>query len=492
MKYTRFYMVAVLLLATSTVKANFDFNANCIKAYEQILSLRLNAGKEIIANEKKINPNNSIPYLLDNYVDFFTIMTSENKGEFERLKNNKSMRLNRIERENENSPYYLFALAEINLQWAISRGRFQEYFSSAIEINKAYKMLQENAKKYPSFILNQKNLGMINAMLGSLPEGLKKTMSAFGIHGNTEMGVKMLDNLTKSLPSSEYSFYYEEVVFLLSFVQLDIVNDMGSYNSIIQNTNRIDSSSLLKTYIRSYAGYKLAHNDETIAEIYKRPKGSQYHAYPYLDYLLGMAKMRTLSQDAVMPFNNYLKNYRGVNLEKDTYLSLAYLSLLKGNTKGYQTNIELVKVMGYDYHDRDKQALKEAGYPTPDKDLLKARLLFDGGYYDAALKELADKKSDDFKILRDKIEYTYRLGRIYDAKDRDDVAIKFYQYAITMGSKEQYYFASNAALRIGVIYEKKKDAAKASQYFNTAINMKDHDYENSIENKAKEGLRRLK
>jgi predicted negative regulator of RcsB-dependent stress response len=205
-----------------------------------------------------------------------------------------------------------------------------------------------------------------------------------------------------------------------------------------------------------------------------------------------MAKMRTLSQDAAAPLNNYLKNYRGVNLEKDTYLSLGYLNLLKGNTAGYQTNIELVRVKGYDYHDRDKQALKEAGYPAPDKDLLKARLLFDGGYYDAALKELADKKSDDFKLLRDKIEYTYRLGRIYDAKDRDDVAVKFYQYAINMGSKQQYYFASNAALRIGVIYEKKKDAAKARQYFNTAISMKDHDYENSIENKAKEGLRRLK
>lgn len=488
----RFYLLIALLLVSASVKANFDFNPNCINAYEHILGLQLNAAKGLIANEKKINPGNSIPYLLDNYVDFFTILTSESRSDFERLKNNKTFRINRLEREDKNSPYYLFALSEINLQWAITRVRFQEQFTAGLEINRAYKMLQENAKKYPAFIPNQKNLGMINALLGALPEGLKKTISAFGIRGNTQTGIHMLEDLVKNLPKSTYSFYYEEVVFLLSFVKLDIVNDSDAYKSIIENTNQIDSSSLLKTYIRSYAGMKLSHNEDAISALNKRPRGAQYQPYPYLDYLLGMAKMRSLNQDASIPFSYYLKNYNGINLEKDTYLSLAFLNLLKGDMSGYMNNIQQVKIKGYTYHDKDKQAFKEAGYPAPDRDLLKARLLFDGGYYDLALREIADRRIEDFKILRDKIEFCYRLGRIYDSKSREDAAIKFYQYAIRLGSKEPYYFAANAALRIGMIYEKRKDKSSAEKYYNTAIDMEDHDYESSIENKAREGLKRLK
>ena len=492
MKAMRFGLVIALLFVSASVKANFDFNPNCVKAYEHILGLQLNVAKGLIATEKKANPSNSIPYLLDNYVDFFTILTSESRSDFERLKNNKTFRINRLEREDKNSPYYLFSLSEINLQWAITRVRFQEQFTAGLEINRAYKMLQENAIKFPTFIPNQKNLGMINALLGALPEGLKKTIAAFGIRGNTQTGIKMLESLVQKLPGSNYDFYYEEVVFLLSFVKLDIVNDSEAYKSIIENTNRIDSSSLLRTYIRSYAGMKLSHNEDAISSLNKRPRGPQYQPYPYLDYLLGMAKMRSLNQDATISFNNYLKNYKGINLEKDTYLSLAFLNLLKGNEAGYQDNVQQVKIKGYTYHDKDKQALKEAGYAIPDRDLLKARLLFDGGYYDLALKEITDKKIEDFKIARDKIEYCYRLGRIYDAKGREDAAIKFYQYAIRLGSKEQYYFASNAALRIGMIYEIRKDFVNARNYFNTAINMEDHDYESSIENKAKEGLKRLK
>lgn len=485
-------MVMALLFVSSSVLANFDFNVNCVKAYQQVLSLRLNSAKILIANEKKINPQNAIPYLLDNYVDFFTIFTSESRSDFERLKSNKSFRINRIEREDKNSPYYLFALSEINLQWAITRIRFQEQFAAGLEINKAYKMLQENDKKYPSFVLNQKNLGMINALLGALPEGLKKTIAAFGIRGNTQTGIRLLEGMVKKLPHSNYDFYYGEVVFLLSFVKIDIINDADAYKSIIENTNQIDTSSLLRTYIRSYAGMKLSHNEDAILALNKRPRGAQYQAYPYLDYLLGMAKMRSLNQDAAIPFNSYLKNYNGINLEKDTYLSLAFLNLLKGNIAGYHDYIQQVKLKGHAFHDKDKQALKEAGYAMPDRNLLKARLLFDGGYYDLALNEISDKKLDDFKNLRDKIEYCYRLGRIHDAKNHTDLAVKFYQFTIKLGNKQSYYFASNAALRIGIILENKKDFTQARSYYNMAINMEDHDYESSIENKAKESLKRLK
>ena len=480
-----------LFFLSFSARANFDFNSNCLNAYNNILNLRLSTARALIAAEKKANPKNSISILLDNYIDYFEILTSESKKDFDRLKGNKSSRLARLEREDKKSPYYLYSLAIINLQWAMARSNFQEYMTAGLEINRANSMLHENDKKFPTFLPNQKDLAMINVLLGSMPDGLKGMLGFFGIKGNTQTGIRTLENLVNILPKSNYSHIYDEVVFFLAYIKIDIVKDTAAYDKIIRYTQLIDNASLLKTYIRGYAAMKTAHNDEAIPMLINRPSGNGYQPYPYLDYLLGAANMHRLDKSAATYLSTYLKTYKGVNYIKDTYLNLAWLELLSGDIAGYNNYIALVKTQGYNYHDKDKQAMNEAEEPAPNVDLLKARLLYDGGYYDKAQDILNDKKIDDFKSQKDKIEYSYRSGRVYDAVGKDDLAIKFYQNAILLGKNERYYFAANSALSIGQIYENRKNQAQAKNFYNIAINMKGHDYESSIENKAKQGLKRI-
>jgi len=485
------YLFFFFLLFSFPARASFDFNSNCINAYNNILSLKLNEARSIIASEKKRNPQNAITVLLENYIDYYELFTSESKDDFERLKGNKSIRLARLEKEDKNSPYYLYSLAEINLQWALIRSNFQEYFTAGREIYKAYNMLNENAKKFPAFLPDQKSLGMINAVLGSLPNGLKTFLGAFGVRGNTQTGIHILENLVNALPKSPYAHFYDEAVFYLSFIQIDIVKDSLAYNKIMRNTELIPNASLLRYSMRGYACMKTAHNYEAISILTNRPAGNAYQAYPNLDYLLGIANMHRLDKSASGFLLTYLKTYKGINYIKDTYLNLAWLSLINGDLSGYNANISSVKTKGYTYNEKDQQALKEANDVAPNIDLLKARLLYDGGYYDKAEDILSDKKTNSFKSQKDKIEYYYRSGRIYDAIGKDDLAIKFYQNTINMGKNERYYFAANSALSIGMIYEKKKNYAMAKLFYNTAVNMKNHDYESSIENKAKEGLKRI-
>lgn len=485
------YLGFLLLLFSFPARANFDFNSNCVAAYNNILSLRLNEARTIIASEKKRNPQNAITVLLENYIDYYELFTSENKADFERLEGNKSIRLARLEKEDKSSPYYLYSLAEVNLQWALIRSNFQEYFTAGREIFKAYNILQENAKKFPAFLPNQISLGMINAVLGSLPNSLKIILGTFGVRGNTQTGILILENLVNTLPKSSYSHFYSEAVFYLSFIQIDIVKDSLAYNKIMKNTDLIQNSSLLRYSMRGYACMKTAHNNEAISILSNRPSANVYQPYPYLDYLLGIANMHRLDKSASGFLLTYLRTYKGINYIKDTYLNLAWLALLNGDLSGYNAYISLVKTKGYTYNEKDQQALKEANDAVPNIDLLKARLFYDGGYYDKAQDILSDKKMDSFKSQKDKIEYTYRSGRIYDALGKYDLAIAFYQNTISMGKNERYYFAANSALSIGMIYEKKKNYPQAKSFYNTAISMKNHDYESSIENKAKEGLKRM-
>ena len=64
----------------------FDFNAECRKAYEEIIKLQAEHRRQISKSEKKSDPGNLIPYFLENYIDFFTLFFNEDPGEYRRRK----------------------------------------------------------------------------------------------------------------------------------------------------------------------------------------------------------------------------------------------------------------------------------------------------------------------------------------------------------------------------------------------------------------------
>ncbi|WP_443937201.1 tetratricopeptide repeat protein [Pedobacter sp. MW01-1-1] len=492
-KPIRYFALLCFLTFPTALFANFDFNANCLNAYKNIYLLKLGNAKAYINTEKQQHPNNAIIPLLENYVDYFTLLTSENKADFDRLKANKSSRLDKISDDDKKSPYYLYAQAEINLQWALLRGRYGEYMTAAMEIRRANNMLQENAKKFPNFHLNQKGIGLINAVIGSLPDGtMKSTLATFGLKGNLQTGLNILEQLVENLPKSSYEPFYQEVVFCYTYILSDVARSSSAYAKTMKYTERIPDSSLLKTYMRSYVSMKNAHNEEAIQILKNRPDGATYQSFPYLDYLEGVAHLNKLDLTAASYFNQFFQHNKGVNYIKDANLRLAWIAMLKGDKTGYTNYSAKAIKNGYTYQEKDKQAQNEASAPASPIGLLKARLLFDGGYYSKALQVLENVKASDLNSEKDKTEYNYRLGRIYDDLGKDDQALNYYQSAINQGSKLKYYFAANAALQMGRVYEKKKDSVKAKEAFNVAIGMKDHEYETSIETQAKAGLNRLK
>ncbi|MET1055132.1 MAG: tetratricopeptide repeat protein [Pedobacter sp.] len=483
----------LFIILPNTVLANFDFNANCLRAYQLIFELKLNAARQLIATEKRTHPKNAIVPLLENYADYFYLITSENKQDFERLKDERSRRLDQISEEESNSPYYLYAQAEINLQWALLRSRYGEFFTAAREIRKANSQLQENSKKYPGFHLNSKGIGLINVFLGNLPDGILKTaLSTFGIKGDVQKGLSMLDNLAQNLPRSTYEPFYEEVVFYYSFVLSDIVHSPDAYAKTMKYTARIADSSLLKAYLQAYVCARNAHNDEAISILTNRPSGEAYQPFPYLELLMGTAKLNRLDYSSSANFKRFLAINKGVNYVKDANLHLSWVALLNGDTGAYNAYMGKVRGVGYTYGERDKQAMNEASVPAPNAELLKARLLFDGGYYNKALETLSGHNAGDYKNTKDKAEFYYRAGRIYDALEKDDLALLNYQNAINFGKSLKYYYAATSALNMGKIYMKRNNGARAKASFNQAVNMKDHEYENSIEAQAKEALKRIK
>ncbi|RYZ99616.1 MAG: tetratricopeptide repeat protein, partial [Sphingobacteriaceae bacterium] len=472
MNRKRLLLFLIFISCGFTASANYSFNSRCMSAYEAIFSLRLNEARALVREEKQQNPQNGITILLDNYLDYFTILTSDSKNDYIRLKEHQGDRIDALDDIEENSPYYLFSQAEVYLQWGLMKGKFGDYMASSRDIKKARSLLNANSKKYPDFLPNRKSLALIEVVFGALPSNLKGMAGLLGMKGNSRLGVAQLEKLRHDITNSKYSFYNDEVIFFLCYMDIDILHNKNNFAKLIGYLGGMDEKSLLKAYLKGYVAAKTAHNDEAIGYLEAIPRSGQYVALPAVNYLLGTAKLCRMDTDANVFLAKYINEYKGMNYIKDAYLKLAYFFLLRNDAAKYNYYVKLVRTKGYTIDEKDKQALKEANDTRPDTDLLRARFYFDGGYYAKALAQLKDEQVNSFKILRDKIEFNYRLGRIYERLDRDSEAIAAYQKAISLGKTTGYYFAANAALSIGSIYEQKKDNAKAAAYYHQAIDMK--------------------
>ncbi len=478
----------------------YDFNSSCKKAFIEIMNLRFDNGRQLIETEKKIRPANDIPYFIENYIDFLTIMIGEEEDVYLKLLNEKSKRIQRLERGEKNSPYYKYCLAELELQWAFCRIKFNDYLTAAYEINKAYRLLSKNQEEYSWFILNLKGLGVIHSLSESVPPGYKWIINVAGMESATGQGANELNKICLvTINNPSYHYLKLECAYLYSSIQWIQSDNKNELKTLLKQLEQISTdTSFSRSPLLTFCKIKTAYitHDGDLAEKFTlmRQTGKDYFPFYYLDYLTGLIRLDRLDNNACNNFTYFISNYKGKNFIRSAYQKLAWCYLIQNDFSNYKKNILNVKKYGHSNADDDQQAEVEAtGQTIPNIALLKARLLCDGGYFQEALKSI--KHPNTIKSLRDKkdsLEYFYRTGRILHESGKLQQCIPNYQKTLEIGANEKYYFAANAALQLGLIYEKNGNTSLASNYYTKVFTLKNTEYKNSIEQKAKAGLKRLK
>ncbi len=478
---------------------DYSMNKDCLKAYELILQLKLNEADDLLKTSGKTSPgNNIIPYL-ENYSDFLKIIISEEEDIYRTCISSRRSRLARLEDGNVHSPWHLYCQAQFNLQWAFARIKFGEYTTAAIELNRAYRQLTGNKELFPDFSPNDAALGVLHVLIGSVPTNYKWITETLSFEGTVDQGIgefRQLFNNSSTL--IQYPFLKSEGLFLLSFITFNFsasTDDSGFLLHLIENPDNktLISGSPLLIYAASAFYLHNGMSGKALEILVNKPGGVGYYPFHYLEYLIGVAQLNKLDAGAKLHFLRFVVNFRGKNFVKSAYQRLAWIELLKNNPDGYSLYMDRVRLMGVNDVDSDKQAMAETKLSSPpDLPLLKARLLFDGGYYKEALSVL-DKASASAKwSKREKLEYTYRLGRIYHKSGNHPKAILNYAETLKQGSLYPYYYAANAALQLGIIYENTGNRQKARYYYEQCLNLKYEEYQTSISQKAKAGLSRVK
>jgi tetratricopeptide (TPR) repeat protein len=267
--------------------------------------------------------------------------------------------------------------------------------------------------------------------------------------------------------------------------------DNSGAERLLDHFDADDESNMLLNYARSNMLMRLGRNDEAIIRLRSRSQNEAYFPFHYMDYLLGDAYLRKLETDsASFYFQQFLNHFKGINYRADAKRKMAWAALMDDDSLGYKKLMVSLSKMPIGQVDADKQAHREALQGiNPNKVLLKSRLLFDGGYYDRAIALLADYKGNFDK--EEHLEKTYRLGRICHEMGKLTDAIKYYQKTIEAGENNKAYFAANACLKLGAVYESLGEYDKAYQAYNQCLSLKPDEYRNSIHQKAQAGINRL-
>ncbi len=481
--------ILIILTSFSAQGNDFEMTINSADAYEAIFKLKFKEGKKLIEQEKKINSENLMPIFLENYIDFLTIYISEDEQLFNDLEPQKKERLKTLSEGPRDSPYYLYSQADIHLQWAFSRLKFEEYVNAFFEIRKAYKLLKENDKKFPEFLPNKKSLGLLHALFGAIHDKYKLGAKLFGMTGSIEQGVAEMNEV---INQPDFPFK-EEALIMYTMLQLHLNKNSKEAWNMIDESNIELGDNLLNHYIAGSVAYYSGRNDELIDILLAKPSGPEYFAFPFLDHLLGLGKLNRLDDDADVYFKLFLKNYKGQTYIKETHRKLAWFYYIHDDLENYNKHIKLCLTEGSTLIDEDKSAMKEAERSVyPNKELLQARILFDGAYSKRALEIIENIDYTSLSSSYTQTEYYYRLGRIYDDLKQTQKAVNNYVKTIEMGAKLPTFYAANASLKLGRIYEEKKDVVKAEKYYHQCLNFDEHEYKNSIDAEAKAGLNRLK
>lgn len=488
------------LFFTLFARGQYVFNERCQDAYSQILSLRFDQARLLLNEETRSNPSNLIPVYLDNYIDFLTLFIGENRVQFDQLKGKKSERIRKLENGPEGSPYHLFCLAEVNLQWAFARLKFGDYTAAALEIKKAHALFTRNNEKFPTFLPNKIGLGVVHILVGIVPDNYKWITNLMGVDGSLDLGLKELREVASYKGNDPvYIIYKQEAAFYLAIVAANLLKNKKEALAILDviegdSASSAASRSPLAIFAKASVLMKNGLNDKALATLQQRTNPPQSYHFYFLDYLEGLARLNKLDLGAAVNFRRYLEGFKGLNYIRSAYQKLAWIALIEGDTTKYEEYIVLIKKRGASLIDEDNQAFHEATIGVrPSVVLLKARLLFDGGYYQRALNELLDNPVKSFvKNRRDLVEYTYRLARIYHETGNKEKALSYYRQTIARGSNEPYYYAAASAFQMGLIYENSGSYAQADSAYRKCLSIETSEYKTSLDQKAKAGLNRLK
>jgi hypothetical protein len=481
-----FFLFLVLVLPAQAASV---YTHTLQQAYQETISLRIPAARRLVQQELKTNPDNTIALLLANQQDFLTWAVQQNSNQYTTLLTRQEDRLRQLAGIREKSPWRSYALAEVRLQVALSKLLQGNKLGAAWDLRQAYLQYSDNARRYPDFLPNKKTLGVLQVLIGSVPDSYRVLLNIIGMQGSIAQGMANLQAAaTRSNPFQEEA----QVLQALLLHLVDPEADEQAATTLLR-LNRQAPDNLLYTFAAMHVLKKTKKGDAALQVYLHRPNQAGYLAFPYLHHMAADLYLYKgeLSQ-SIHANELFVAQHPGEHYLKAAHFKLYLAHFLGGSPQPAQKHLQAVMQMGRSDMEEDAYAARFAAEKaTPNRYLLQSRLQSDGGYHELALVTLEKMPLNQLTPQTERAEYFYRKARIYHGMEKIPQAKHFYSQAIEASRNSTLYFAPYAALQLGYIYQDEDKPVLAKEWFTKALAYKGHEYKNSIDGKAKLALQTL-
>lgn len=487
-----FFLIAWILPGFILGQGDFYVNREVIQIYDQAFDLKLNKTKKELLKARKNQPDNMILIFLEHYADFLQAFTSEDGADIKILEKQFRPRLDRISKGNKNNPYRLFLQAEMYLHAALIHLKVNETLSAVQDIRKANDLLNKNKLTFPSFTENDKSLAIIKGLAGTIPDNYKGVVGAItGLEGSVTEAIRMIQRVTERLKGKQNGLFYRESVIIYAMMVLHLGEDKEKAWKIMELNSFDPARSVLAAYAKAHVARASGRTGIAIKILEDRPAGPEYSSFPLLELMLGINKLHRLDPGAQVHLIRFIRNNKGHNYIKEAYQKLAWYSIAINNDQATaRIYFNACQTKGFADSEEDRSALVEAKSGIlPHRQLLRVRLLMDGGYHEKSLDLLLEKRVELEKA--DALQTCYFMGRNYQLAGRPDEALRYFNRLLREWPESDAYQVCNAALQSGLIYEKKGEKEKAISFYRKCLNLDPDKYKSGMHQKAKAGLNRL-
>lgn len=466
------------------VDNTWRFDPELHEVHELVLNLQT---EQAYARLEKLQTNELHRAYVLSLCETLDVLISEDEVKFQKIEARFRERLKYIN-SLKTSAETLFLTAELNLQRGFNFLNLGQEFNAVWAIRSAYESTQQCLQKYPDFLPIRKTSGVINVMVGSVPDKYHWFMSLLGMKGSVATGQSDLEKIksSNSSLSGEATLLYYTIKGLIN-QQFD------------------ESATGFLDYLEQKPGHRLAlflavnmlvkngQSEEAYKQILALDETKGGMPMHYIEYLRGeILLQRGDYTQSIKAYETFITNYQSDNFKKDAWYKISLAFWLAGKEDQAKAAFAKAKVTGRSVVEPDHHAdaqLKDGIFPNPK--ILKVRFYTDGGYYNQAKELFKTITPSDLVSVKDQIEYYYRKARLAHRTNQLSAAKIFYQQTIDMSGNNPWYFAPNSALQLGYISQAARDKEAAKKYFQLALSYKKHEYKNSIDGKARSGLEQL-
>lgn len=476
------YLVCLFLFASPLFSSGQDlvFPAPVREAYNLALDLRCEEALGMLPEQNTVEAT-----YVASLAEAIELLITEDNSKFSQYEERFQKRLDKNLKVSPRD--YQFLQAEIRLHWAFVYLKFGHELDAALHLRQAYQIAEACREKYPDYLPIRKTTGILDVIVGSVPEKYNWILSLLSMNGSISDGLADLQKIGAS--ASPLAL---EGKFLYALVQGFILSKPGDALAGMKLILQHQKSNRLALFFSASLALKDSRNELALQMLEELSQKTQGIPLYYADYLKGEAYLHKGDYlKSIASYRWFISHQHGQNYIKDAWYKIGLCYWLNGNDNDALAVFRDARNKGKEATEADKAAARSLSDPAPPHiKLSRIRYLTDGGYYKEAEKVMGSITSMDLPEVRDQAEYYYRKARL-DHKMGKGQAVDSYLETIKMTGQENWYFAPNACLQLGYIYQSQNKMAEAEEYFLRALAYRRHEYKNSIDSKARSALAQL-